>query len=98
LYLKISRYVVSFYHSIIFSPQIHMVLHGTTFFANEGIFPLFTQLSADYRLRHLVNNVAMHIYTNNYIISEMIHIEGKEMALRCVFRYNVTTEYSEYNG
>ena len=38
-----------------------MVLHGTTFFADEGMFPLFTHLSADYRLRRLVNNVAIHI-------------------------------------
>ena len=39
-----------------------MVLHETIFFTDEGIFPLFTHLSADYRLRHLVNNVALHIY------------------------------------
>ena len=38
-----------------------MVLRGTTFFADEGMFPLFTHLSADYRLRYLVNNVAIHI-------------------------------------
>jgi hypothetical protein len=37
-----------------------MVLHGTTFFADEGMFPLFTQLSADCLLRTLVNNVAIH--------------------------------------
>jgi hypothetical protein len=37
-----------------------MVLHGTTF-ADEGMFPLVTHLSADYRLRHLVNNVVIHI-------------------------------------
>ena len=71
-YIILEFNVVSFYHSIIFSPQIHMVLHGTTFFANEGIFPLFKQLSADYRLRHLVNNVAIHIYTHDYIRMEII--------------------------
>jgi hypothetical protein len=38
-----------------------MVIYGTTFSVDEGIFPLFTHLSADYRLRHLVNNVAIHI-------------------------------------
>jgi hypothetical protein len=71
-YIILEFNVVSFYHSITFSPQIHMVLHGTTFFANEGIFPLFTQLSADYRLRHLVNNVAIHIYTHDYNRMEII--------------------------
>jgi hypothetical protein len=46
-----------------------MVLHETTFFTDEGMFPLFTHLSADYGLRHLVNNVAIHIhiYTHDYI-------------------------------
>jgi hypothetical protein len=34
-----------------------MVLHGTTFFTVEGMFPLFTHMAAAYRLRHLVNNV-----------------------------------------
>ena len=38
-----------------------MVLHETTFSADEGMFPLFTHLSADYRLRHLVNK-----YTSLY--------------------------------
>ena len=28
---------------------------------------LFTHLSADYSLRHLVNNVVIHIYTHDYI-------------------------------
>jgi len=62
---------VSFYHSILFLSQIHLVLHGTTFFADEGMFPLFTHLSADYRLRHFVNNVAMHIYVHVYIRMEI---------------------------
>ena len=48
-----------------------MVLHGTTFFAVEGMFPLFTHLTAAYRLRHLVNNVAIHIYTHDYIRMEI---------------------------
>ena len=48
-----------------------MVLHETTFFTDEGMFPLFTHLSADYRLRHLVNNVAIHIYTHDYIRMEI---------------------------
>ena len=52
---------VSFYHSILFLPQIHLILYGPTFFADEGMFPLFTHLSAD----HLVNNVAIHIYTHD---------------------------------
>jgi hypothetical protein len=43
-----------------------MVLHEITFFTDEGMFPLYTHLSVDYRLRHLVNNVAMHIYTHDY--------------------------------
>jgi hypothetical protein len=38
---------------------------------DEGMFPLFTHLSADYRLRHLVNKVAIHIYTHDYIRMEM---------------------------
>jgi hypothetical protein len=37
-----------------------MVLHETTFITDEGMFPLFTHLLADYRLRHLVNNVALY--------------------------------------
>jgi hypothetical protein len=49
-----------------------MVLHETTFFfTDEEMFPLFTHLSADYRLRHLVNNVAIHIYTHAYIRMEI---------------------------
>ena len=47
-----------------------MVLHATSFFTDEGIFPLFTHLSADYLLRHQVNNVAIHIYTHDYIRKE----------------------------
>ena len=39
-----------------------MVLHETTFSTDERMFPLFTHLSADYRLHHFVNNVAIHIY------------------------------------
>ena len=31
------------------------------------MFPLFTHLSADYRLHRLVNNVAIHIYAHDYI-------------------------------
>jgi hypothetical protein len=49
-----------------------MVLHGTTFFTVEGMFPLFTHLTVAYRLRHIVNNVAIHIYTHNYIRMEII--------------------------
>ena len=41
-----------------------MVLHETTLFTDEGLFPLFTHLSADYHLRHLVSNVAIYIYSN----------------------------------
>jgi hypothetical protein len=48
-----------------------MVLHEATFFTDEGMFLLFTHLSADYRLRHLVNNVAIHIYTHDYIRMEI---------------------------
>jgi hypothetical protein len=48
-----------------------MVLHETTFFMDEGMFPLFTHLSADYHLCHLVNNVAIHIYTHDYIRMEI---------------------------
>ena len=48
-----------------------MVLHETTCSTDEGMFPLFTHLSAVYRLRHLVNNVAMHIYAYDYIIMEI---------------------------
>ena len=48
-----------------------MVLHETTFYTDEGMFRLFTHLSADYRLRHLVNNVAIHIYTHDYIRMEI---------------------------
>jgi hypothetical protein len=48
-----------------------MVLNGTTFFTVEGMFPLFTHLTAAYRLRHLVNNVAIHIYTHDYIRMEI---------------------------
>jgi hypothetical protein len=48
-----------------------MVLHETTFFTDEGMFPLLTHLSADYRLRRLVNNVAIHIYTHDYIRMEI---------------------------
>jgi hypothetical protein len=76
-YIILEFNVVSFYHSIIFSPQIHMVLHGTTFFANEGIFPLFKQLSADYRLKNgwnlgyaLINKVQSKILDKlEYIVS-----------------------------
>ena len=48
-----------------------MVLHETTFFTDEGMFRLFTHLSADYRLHHLVNSVAIHIYAHNYIRMEV---------------------------
>jgi len=48
-----------------------IVLHETSFFTDEGMFPLFTHLSADNRLRHLVNNVAIHIYTHDYIRMEI---------------------------
>jgi len=48
-----------------------MVIHGTPFSVDEGIFPLFTHLSADYRLRHLVNNVAIHVYAYDYIRMEI---------------------------
>ena len=41
-----------------------MVLHETTIFTDEGMFPLFTHLSTDYHLRHLVSNVAIHTYSN----------------------------------
>ena len=52
-----------------------MVLHETTFFTDEGMFPLFT-LSDDYRLRHLINNVAIHIYTHDYIRMEITVFEN----------------------
>jgi hypothetical protein len=48
-----------------------MCLHETTFFTDEGIFPLFTHLLADYRLRHLVNNVVIYIYAHDYIRMEI---------------------------
>ena len=48
---------VSFYHSILCSPQIRLVLHGTTIHS----------FVADYRLRRLVNNVAIQIYAHVYI-------------------------------
>ena len=48
-----------------------MVLHETYFFTDEGMFRLFTHLSADYHLRHLVNNVAIHIYSHDYIRMEI---------------------------
>jgi hypothetical protein len=48
-----------------------MVLHETSYFTDEGMFRLFTHLSADYRLRHIVNNVAIHIYTHDYIRMEI---------------------------
>ena len=51
-----------------------MVLHETIFFTDEGIFPLFTHLLADYRLRHLVNNVALHIYIYMVLIGKIICI------------------------
>jgi hypothetical protein len=35
---------------------------------------IFTHLSADYRLRRLVNNVAVHIYTHDYIRMEITAI------------------------
>jgi hypothetical protein len=44
-----------------------MVLHETNFFSDEGMFRLFNHLSAEYSLRHLVNNVAIHIYSHDYI-------------------------------
>jgi hypothetical protein len=53
-----------------------MVLHETTFFTDEGMFPLFTHLSDDYRLRHLINNVAIHIYTHDYIRMEITVFEN----------------------
>ena len=53
-----------------------MVLHETTFFTNEGMFPLSTHLSDDYRLRHLINNVAIHIYTHDYIRIEIAVFEN----------------------
>ena len=51
--------------------MVSIVLHKSTFFTDEGMFPLFTHLLADYRLRHLVNNVAIHIYTHNCIRMEI---------------------------
>jgi len=48
-----------------------MILHETTFFTDEGMFPLFTHLSADYHLRHLVNHVTIQIYTHDYIRMEI---------------------------
>jgi hypothetical protein len=44
-----------------------MFLHEATFFKDEWMLRLFTHLSADYSLRHLVNNVVIHIYTHDYI-------------------------------
>jgi hypothetical protein len=35
------------------------------------MLPLFTHLSGDYRLRHLVNNVAIYIYIPDYIRMEI---------------------------
>jgi len=32
---------------------------------------LFKRILADYRLRHLVNNVTMHIYAHDYIRMEI---------------------------
>jgi hypothetical protein len=48
-----------------------MDLHETNIFSDEGMFRLFTHLSADYCLRHIVNNVAIHIYTHYYITMEI---------------------------
>jgi hypothetical protein len=48
-----------------------MVLHETNIFSDEGMFRLITHPSADYCLRHPVNNVAIHIYTHDYITMEM---------------------------
>ena len=48
-----------------------MVLHETTFFMDEGIVRLFTHLAADYRFRHLVNNMAIHVYAHDYIRMEI---------------------------
>ena len=49
-----------------------MVLHETTFFTEEGMFPLFTHLSDDYRLRHLVTHLSddyrLHPLVNNVAI------------------------------
>jgi hypothetical protein len=45
------------------------------------MFRLFTHLSADYRLRHIVNNVAMHIYAHDYIKMEItVLLSPKYMA------------------
>jgi hypothetical protein len=43
-----------------------MCLHETTFLMDEGMFPLFTHMLADYRLRHLVNNVDNCIVFENF--------------------------------
>ena len=48
-----------------------MFLHEATFFKDEGMFRLFTHLSADYSLRHLVNIVVIHIYAHDYIRMEI---------------------------
>jgi hypothetical protein len=62
-----------------------MVLHETTCFTDVGMFPLFTHLSADYRLRHLVNNVAMRIYTPDYIRMEITVLYLKIHGINCRF-------------
>jgi hypothetical protein len=66
-----------------------MCLHETTFFTDEGMFPLFTHLSADYRLRHVVNNVAIYIYAHDCIRMEITVLYLK------MSRYQLSISWSQ---
>jgi hypothetical protein len=65
-----------------------MVLHETTVFTDEGMFRLFTHLSAEYCSRHIVNNVAIHIYAHDYIRMEITVLYVK------ILRYQLLIKWS----
>ena len=45
------------------------------------MFQLFTRLSAYYRLRHIVNNVAIHIYAHEYRVASKLNLRPSNSQL-----------------
>jgi hypothetical protein len=58
------------YHSTICN-QVEIIFTNVPHSTVKIAWDIF-RILVDYRLRHLVNNVAMHIYTHDYIRMEII--------------------------
>ena len=67
-YIILKFNFVSFDHSILFLPQIHLILHQTTFFVDQGMFPLFTHLSANPITAYVILSI-MWQYTFTHMIT-----------------------------